>query len=78
MRGAERIVVALGALGEPVKSLALADLADAGTAACQNLVRIGLVADIPDQAIVRRVEHIMEGNGQLDDAQPGAEMAAGG
>src|SRR4029079_5730118 len=31
---------------------------------------------IPDQAVVRRVEHIMQRHGKLDDAEPGAEMAA--
>ena len=32
--------------------------------------------DVPDQAILRRVEHIMEGHGQLDHPETGAEMAA--
>ena len=40
-------------------------------------MRIGLVADVPDQAVARRVEDIMERGGQLDDAEAGAEMAAG-
>ena len=40
-------------------------------------MRIGLVPDIPDQAVVRRVEDVMQPDGQLDDAETGAEMAAG-
>ena len=51
--------------------------ADAVAPAGQDLVRIGLVADVPDQAVARRVEHIMQRDGQLDHAEAGAEMAAG-
>jgi len=46
-------------------------------AAGDDLVRIGLMADIPDQFVVRRVEHIMDRDRQLDDAQAGAQMATG-
>jgi hypothetical protein len=40
-------------------------------------MRIGLVADIPDQPVAWRIEHIMEGWGELDDAETGPEMAPG-
>ena len=76
MRGAERVVFALAALGEAGQSAALAQGADAVAAAGQDLVRIGLVADVPDQPVARGVEHVVQGNGQLDDAEAGAEMAA--
>src|SRR3977135_2109866 len=33
----------------------------------QGLVRVGLVADVPDQAVVWRVEDIVQRHGQLDD-----------
>ena len=77
MRGAERIVIALGALGEAGQSAAGAQRADAVAAAGQDLVRIGLMADVPDQAVARGVEHIVHGGRQFDDAEAGAEMAAG-
>ncbi len=77
MRGAERIVFALGALGEAGQAAALAQRADAVAAAGEDLVRIGLVADVPDQPVVRRVEHVMQRDRQLDHAEAGAEMAAG-
>ena len=77
MRRAERIVFALAALGEAGQAAFLAKRADAVAAAGQDLVRIGLVADVPDQPIFRRVEDVVQGDGQFDDAQPGAEMAAG-
>ena len=77
MRRAERVVFALGAPGEAGKAAALAQRADAVAAAGQDLVRIGLVADVPDQPVVRRVEDVVQRDGQLDDAEAGAEMAAG-
>ena len=77
MRGAERIVIALGALGEAGQSAAGAQRADAVAAAGQDLVRIGLMADVPDQAVARGVEDVMDCRGQFDDAEAGAEMAAG-
>ena len=77
MRGAERVVFALGALGEAGQAVLGAQRADAVAPAGQDLVRIGLVADVPDQPVVRRVEDVVERDRQLDDAEPGAEMAAG-
>ena len=77
MRGAERIVFALGALGETGQSAALAQRADAVAAVGEDLVRIGLMADVPDQPVGRRVEHVVQRDRQLDDAEAGAEMAAG-
>ena len=78
MRGAERVVFALGALGEAGKAAPLAQRADAVAPAGQDFVRIGLVADVPDEPVLGRVEHVMERDRQLDDAETGAEMAAGG
>ena len=77
MGGAERIVIAFGALGEAGQPAAGAQRADAVAAAGQDLVRIGLMADVPDQAVARGVEDVMQGGGQFDDAEAGAEMAAG-
>ena len=77
VRRAERVVFAFRAFGETGKPAALANRADAVAAAGQDLVRIRLVADIPDQPVVRRVEDVMQRHGQLDDAEAGAEMSAG-
>ncbi len=35
------------------------------------------MADVPDNAIFRRVEHVMQRDRQLHHAEAGAEMAAG-
>ena len=77
MRRAERVVFAFGALGETGQPAALANGADAVAPAGQDLVRIGLMADIPDQPVMRRVEDVVQRHGQLDHAEPRAEMAAG-
>ena len=72
--GSYSLSAALGEAGQPAF---LAQRADAVAAAGQDLVRIGLVADIPDQPVVGRVEDVVQGDRQLDHAQAGAEMAAG-
>ena len=77
MRRAEAVVFALRALGEAGEAAACAQGADAVAAAGQDLVRIGLVADVPDQLVIGRVEDVMQRDRQLDDAEAGAEMAAG-
>ena len=78
MRRAERVVFAFGALGEPGQPAALAYGADAIAPAGEDLVRVALVADIPDQDVVGGVEQMMQRDGELDHAEPGAEMSAGG
>src|SRR3954452_12082794 len=77
MRGAERVVIALGALGEAGQTAAGAKRTDAVAAAGQDLVRIGLMADVPDQPVARRVEDVMDRGRQFDDAEAGSKMAAG-
>ena len=77
MGRAERVVFALAALGEAGQPAFLPQRADAVAPAGQDLVRIGLVADVPDQPVVGRVEDVVQRDGQLDDAEPRAEMAAG-
>jgi hypothetical protein len=39
-------------------------------------VRIGLMANVPDQPVLRCVEDIVQGHRELDHAQTRAEMAA--
>jgi hypothetical protein len=77
MRRSERIVFALAALGEARKAAALTQGADAVAPAGDDLVRIGLVADVPDQPVLGRVEDVVDGDGELDHPEAGAEMPAG-
>src|SRR6185437_12460451 len=74
---AETVVFAFRALGKPRKATALADCADAVAPPSQNLVRIRLVPDIPNQLVIGCVEDVVKGDGQFDDAQSGPEMSAG-
>src|SRR3954469_10190798 len=77
MRGAETVVLALGALGETGEPAALPQRPNPLAASGQNFVRVGLVSDVPDQPVVRRVEYVMQGDRQLDDAEACSEMATG-
>ncbi len=76
MSGAERIVIAFGPLGEAGQSAAGAQGADAVATAGQDFVRIGLMANVPDQAIAGGIEHVVQGSRQLDNAKAGAKMSA--
>lgn len=77
MADAEGVVLALCAAREGRQAVLLAQGAHQLAAFGEDLVRIGLVADVPDQAIVRSVEDVVQGDGQLDHAEAGAEMTAG-
>ena len=77
MGGSEGIELALAAQGEAVKPALLADRAHAFAAAGENLVRVSLVAHVPDQAVGGRIKNVMQRDGQFDHAEAGAEMAAG-
>src|SRR6185312_14392170 len=78
VRRSERVIFALAAPGEAAEAPALSQRADAVPPAGDDLVRIGLMADIPDQFVARRVEHIMQRYGQLDHTEPRAEVPTGG
>ena len=78
VRGAERVVFALRPFGEAGQAAALANRTDAIAPAGEDLVRVALVPDVPDQDVLGRVEQVMDRDRELDHAEPGAEMPAGG
>ena len=63
------VVIALDAAREAGDATPLAKPRHAGTPACQNLVGIGLMTDVPYQTIVGSVEHVVQRDGQLDGAE---------
>ena len=63
--------------GKPDDAAQLAQRGHALAPAGQDLVRIGLVAHVPHQPVVRRVEHVVQRDRELDRAQVGAQVAAG-
>ena len=77
MRGAEGVVLALVAARKARDAAELAQRRHPLAPAGQDLVRIGLVADVPDQAVVRRVEDVVQRDRQLDRAEVRREVAAG-
>ena len=54
----------------------LADRRDLVAAAGEDLVRVGLVADVPEDLVLRRVEQRVQRDGDLAGAEVGAEVAA--
>jgi hypothetical protein len=74
---AEGVVLALAALGEAGQAALLAHAVHALAPPGEDLVRIGLVADVPDDAIVRGVEDVMQRDGQFHHAKPGRQVPAG-
>src|SRR5262245_45124395 len=77
MRRAECVILAFGAFGEAREATALAERSDAIASPGQDFVRIRLMTDVPDQTVLRRVEHVMQRNGELHHAKAGAEMTPG-
>src|SRR5690606_11349825 len=73
---AEGVVGALLALRERRQALPLADGVQAFLAAGQDLVRVGLVADVPDDTILGRVVEVVERDGELDRTESGREVSS--
>ena len=74
MGGAKGVVLAFAAPWETAQAALLAQGGHALAPPGQNFVRIGLVAHVPHQAVLRGVVDVVQGHGQFDSAQIGAEM----
>ena len=72
------VVLALATRWKRCKAARLLDGMQLIAPSGQYLMRIGLMADIPNEAVVRRVEHIMQRDGELDRPETGGKMAATG
>ena len=64
-------------LGKPERPPRLAEGVETVLPAGEDLVGVALVADVPDDAVLRRVEHPVKGDRQLHRPQVGGEVAAG-
>ena len=73
----ERIEFAFAAFGEAGQAVHLAQGSNSIASAGKNLMRVTLMANIPDQPVIGGIEHRMNGHGEFDDAQSGAQMPAG-
>ena len=76
MRRAKRVVLALVAARKTRDAAQLPQRPHAVAPARQDLVRVGLVADIPHQPVMRRVEDVVQSHRQLHRAQVGAQVPA--
>ena len=74
--GAEGVVLALAAAREAAHALVLAECGHAFAAAGQHLVGIGLVTDVPHDAVVRRVVDVVQRDRQFHRAEIGRQVAA--
>mmetsp|Transcript_14551 Transcript_14551/g.24659 ORF Transcript_14551/g.24659 Transcript_14551/m.24659 type:complete len:312 (-) Transcript_14551:374-1309(-) len=74
---AEGVVLALRALGEGGQPVGHAQRLHVLPPPRQDLVRVRLVAHIPDHLVLREIEHAVQRDCELHHAQTGAEMAAG-
>jgi hypothetical protein len=77
MRGAEGVVARLAAAGKPGDAIQHAQPRHRFAPAGEDLVRIGLVADVPDDAVLGRIKDVVQRDRQLDRAEVGRQVAAG-
>ena len=76
MPGGEGVVRAFARLAESRKPALEPDVLEVVAAAGDELVGVHLVRGVPDQAVFGAVEHAVQGQRQLDDAQVGGEVSA--
>ena len=76
MTGAHDVVLGLADRAERRQALVLADRLQLVAPAGQDLVRVGLVADVPQDLVARGVEQRVQRHRDLARAEVGAEMPA--
>ena len=76
MAGAHDVVLGLRDRAERREAAVLADRRQLVSPSGQHLVRVGLMTDVPEDLVARRVEQRVQGDRQLAGAEIGAEMAA--
>ena len=73
---ADDVVLGLAATGKPGETAVLADGVEALGAAGDDLVGVGLVADVPDDLVARAFEDAVQRDRELNGAEAGGQMAA--
>ena len=73
---AEGVVLTFSSARKTGKTAALAERADPVATARENLVRVGLMAHVPDDFVVGRVEEVVQRDREFDNAESGAEVSA--
>src|SRR6266511_1516493 len=75
MTGSKLVMFTLRSPQKTRQATLLAQRVEPVVSAGQNLPRIALMADVPDDLVARRVEGRAERNRQLDHAEPRADVA---
>ena len=65
------------ALGKSAQASVLAQIFESALSSAQDLMCVSLVADIPDHLVPRKIEHPIQCDRQLDNAEIGCKMTAG-
>ena len=76
MAGAHDVVLGLGDRAEGREAVVLADGVEAVAPTGEDLVRVGLVPDVPQDLVGRGVQQRVQRDGQLAGAEVGAEVPA--
>ena len=71
----EGVVFALLRRGERHQSAQLSVRTESFSSPCQNFMSVGLVPDVPYDAVVRRVEHIVKSHCELHHAEARCQMS---
>jgi hypothetical protein len=77
VRVLDHVVVGLGPARVPGQAVLLPQPGEPGSAPGDDLVHVRLVAGVPQDPVVRRVEDPVQRQRELDGAEIGAEVAAG-
>ena len=77
MTAVEHVVLRLTPAREATDAVDLAERIEPVVPTGEELVRVGLMAGVPHDPVARRLEQAVQGDGQLDDTERTAEMAAG-
>ena len=77
VRVLDNVVDALGAARIPGKPALLTELVELLNATGEHLVDVGLMTGIPDHDVLGRPEDAMQRNGEFDNTEVRAEVAAG-
>ena len=74
MPGPEGVVGAFFPVWKTAQATFLPDAVKGFPPSGQDFMPVGLVAHIPDQAVIRGVEDIVQGDGELHHPQGGAQV----
>ncbi len=74
MANVEAVVLAFVALGKTAEAVDLTQRAEFRLAAGDQLVSVGLMPDVPYDAVAWSIKGSMQGEGQLNDAEVAGEM----